>query len=97
MPFAILIPLLTSEFYNKFSFIIKWLYGLLVGFGIVLSIYFTVYLIPTWGIGFIAIIVLGLGIHFFSPLILLLTFIVQYKKVKPTRKELTGLLEKRKL
>ena len=90
--FAILIPLLTNEFYNKLSFVFRWLYGLLVGFGIVLSVYFTVYLLPTWGIGFIAIIILGLGIHFFAPFILLITFIVQYKKVKPTRKESTGLL-----
>lgn len=89
--FLILIPILTSQYYAKFPFAVKWIYGALVGFGIMLSLYFTIFLIPAWGIGFIAIIILGLGIHFFAPFILLITLIVQYVKVKPTRKESTGL------
>jgi|TARA_B110000114_G_scaffold185322_1_gene231844 XrtN system VIT domain protein len=89
--FFILIPLLLIGYYPKFPLIAKWMYSFVVGFGIVLSLYFVIYLLPAIPIAFIAIIILGFGIHFFAPAILVATFITQYIKLKPTRNEVFGL------
>ncbi len=90
--FAILIPLFTNDWFNKLPGIGKWIYSFVMGFGMILALYFTIYLLPAWPLGVLAILFLGLGMHFFAPAILLFTLIVQYKKLKRSKRDLTGLL-----
>ena len=58
---------------------------ILIGLGIFISLYFTLYMVPLMPIGVIAIVVFGLGVHVFIPLALLITLVViASKKLETT-------------
>ncbi|MFT6747843.1 MAG: XrtN system VIT domain protein, partial [Glaciecola sp.] len=77
--FLILVPVLLHGVKEKLPYIAKVVLAGISGFGIILSLYFTLYLAPAIPLGLIGIIVLGLGIHVFAPLFLLLKFVSDFQ------------------
>lgn len=76
--FLVLLPLLTVGLYQKMNPLLRFVYNLLSGLGIILAFYFTIYLIPMIPIGVIGTLFLGLGIHVFAPILFLITLILNY-------------------
>ncbi|MFT6746391.1 MAG: XrtN system VIT domain protein [Glaciecola sp.] len=90
--FLILTPLLLHGVKDKLPHFAKVILAGISGFGIILSLYFTLYLAPATPIGIIGILFLGLGIHVFAPLLLLLKFISDFRHRIKSRTERIAML-----
>ncbi len=53
------------------------------GLGLVISLYYTVYMIPLTGIGVAGMAILGIGVHVFIPIMLTITLIVFLNRDRP--------------
>ncbi len=78
--FVILIPTTFGGFYHLLHPIFKWLFAAINGFGLVLATYFALFLLPVMPAGTIGLIFLGLGIHAYTPLLLVLRIIIDFKR-----------------
>lgn len=74
------VSLLALCFHEYFSKALKIANYFLLGLGAMLSLYFTIYLLPYAPLGVIAAIFFGLSLHLLVPAIMLTTMIVQFIK-----------------
>lgn len=72
---------------------LTWLSRLFYGLGIFLSGYFSIYMLPIFPLGIMAIAILGLGLHVFVPPALFTTLLMMLKDKTqtPVEKTLTGI------
>ncbi len=75
--------------HSKTPQFLKYIAYFLMGLGTVMSLYFAIYLLPMFVVMIIGAIFFGLGLHLIAPHLLLLTYIVQFRKEKSGR---TGLV-----
>lgn len=77
--FTILIPIAISPWKNEFPNGVKYLLAFLSGVGLIYSFYFAIYLIPLYAACAIGIIILGIGLHGFIPIILFIRYLRDFK------------------
>lgn len=65
--------------------ILRWLDFFILGMGLVLVLYFSVYLIPLYHIAFIGALFLGISLHIIIPLCVLIAGIVLFLKLQQSR------------
>lgn len=74
-------------FLDKIPTVLKYSVFFFLGSGLVLTTYFSVYLAPTYHIAIIGLIAFGLSVHLLVPLLVTISIIVIFIKLKKTRVE----------
>ena len=80
--FLMFLPLIALSIIPKPTKYVRALLLFVMGAGTVMATYFTVYLLPFAPIGIIGCFVFGLSLHLFAPVILLMTYIYNFIKLK---------------
>ena len=94
--FLMLLPLLLIPYLDRLPSFMRRLVFLMSGAGLVMALYFTIYLAPYLVIGIIGTLFFGIGSLLLAPLFLSITYLVQFVKKQNSRLDvvsfLTGLL-----
>ncbi|MFM7022018.1 MAG: XrtN system VIT domain-containing protein [Flavobacteriales bacterium] len=90
--FAMLLPLLIIPYLEKFPVYLRSIVFFLIGAGLVLSLYFTLYLSPYFIVGIIGSLFFGVGSLLLAPLFLFVTYIVQFFKRQSSRTDVLSFL-----
>ncbi len=79
---VLLLTFLAFAYLDLFKKPLRYLVLFFSGSGIVLALYLSMYLTEAYGVGIIASFVLGISIHVFSPLIILVTMLVLFVQLE---------------
>jgi len=76
------VPLFVICFFEEMPQFLRIISSFVMGAGIIMSFYFTMFLLPYVHIGLLAFFLFGLSLHLLAPLFLLLTYAVQFIKLR---------------
>lgn len=85
------VTLLVYVFFEIELKLLRKLYGLFLGLSVIILLYYAIYLLPFYAIGFVGSILLGLGAHVFVPLGMLICVVFIFIKESKKDREVWGM------